>query len=201
MHASGDDGPAVVNVRRPGAKPPESGKPHQVRVDAGDAEHAAVPKTLLRLPDLTIAVRSLQGMRVSYWEITQWVLIGLGALLALWLNFGGRRAGKPVEAAPAWTAPGDVDGGASPQWKAPAAEEAKAPAWDSGAPQYEPDPTPPEMPPEWAESAGNASTAVPEYVPAQAYTAQRPESSGGEAPRYENSSDPQPLGVTVPVQP
>jgi hypothetical protein len=191
--APGSEGPSVLHARRPPTLRVDASPISTTRLDLAAPDDAVLPRTMLRLPDLTRAVRGLRQFKVNYLEIAQWVALALGALLALWLIFGNRRAATPApEAPPLWTAPATTPG------KEPAGKDtpasAEAPQWAPPAAPYESEPTPPELPAEWAGTSGGAGAAP-------AYTAQRPEPPGNPAAVPRAPSDPQPLGITVPVQP
>jgi len=119
-YAAGSDfAPPVLNLRRPSVTPGSSVTPcpsvkaSEVTPPAiprpselAASGEAAVPISVMRLPDLAELPKPLPKLTLSVWSILQWIGIGLGALLALWLIFGGHRAPvRPVEKAPAWTAP------------------------------------------------------------------------------------------------
>lgn len=188
----GSEGPSLLHARRPAGLRVDASPASTTRLEVAAPDEVILPRTMLRLPDLTRAVRGLRGLKFNYLEVAQWVGLALGALVALWLIFGNRRAAAPVpEPPPVWTAPATTPGKLPTVKDAPASAE--APQWAPPAAPYEPEPSPPEMPAEWAGSAGRAGAAP-------AYTAQRPEPPGNSAPAWQTPSDPQPLGITVPVQ-
>jgi hypothetical protein len=229
VDAPDSQAPAVLNMRRPAGLTSEI---HPAvappRTEACDQDEAPLPQTALRLPDLAAIVQRLPKnpfSSVSFGSIAQWMGIGLGALLALWLIFGGHgtsttegttSSGEASQAAslPAWNPPPLApEAPEAPRWQPPVAD---APSLDAPAQPSAVKPSNDEQPgsPEWpAWDDAARRTAPPHASPpvAQqpaAYVAQRPEANQAPPPsadRYQSqppdavSGDLPPLGITVPV--
>jgi hypothetical protein len=205
--------PAVVNVRRPQLAPADAA-PERIRAADGlRLDDAPPPPTVLRLPEVAADVASLRPIvgKFKMAAIAQWAGIGLGALLALWLIFGGRTPARQMDEAPAWSAPAAAPADSPPAWNGPGSGRSAAPA-----PQESPPPgaTAPEFDPfDQLQPGGDANAAA---APADATsargsaahptgqadgslrTAQRPPDAGN-ADGY-RPSEAQPLNVTVPVR-
>lgn len=206
-----------MNVRRPGAA--RSAVPHAKtwpQPELRPLDDAPLPQTVLRLPDLPTFVKLLpenQTKLAAVGSIAQWVAIGLGGLLALWLIFGGRSAPLPeANEAPPWTPPGETQADtAAPAWNAAAkSANSPAPAWQSPMPapavtdpntdpNVQPsesnEPAPPEFPADedpWNSAAHAASGPA-------VRTAQRVGVAGETVPADSRPAEAPPLGITVPV--
>lgn len=208
--------PSVINVRRPNIVRAETpGVGVRPRPELRELDDAPLPQTVLRLPDLAAAMKRFSERKLSAGSVAQWVGIGLGGLLALWLIFGGRRAPAPqaVEA-PAWTPPASAQVETAPRaWNVPAASPTStahpsvqadvAPvspeANPDGQQPSDNDPIPPEFP-EWDDSANREAPAGTPSQDPGLRTARRADVAG-ETPSGPQSSEVQPLGITVPVQP
>lgn len=216
--------PAVVNVRRPEFAHAEIVlEPDRTATSPSRLDDAPPPQTMLRLPDLEAIVRTLPRARgkLGIGSIAQWVAIGLGGALALWLIFGGRAPRREIEEeAPAWNAPEAAAPESappkrnSPDWSAdappaapPAADaQSTAPQWNAPSERAEPefDPyrqlQPGDEPataegPNFGDSAQGAA-ANPAVPRAPVHTAQRPDAAGLD--RFQ-PSEAQPLDTTVVV--
>jgi hypothetical protein len=214
---AGLETPAVVNVRRPAG--PRADASHSIapaQIDLRTLGDAPPPPTLLRLPDLDIIIKSLRKRSLSMGAAAQWIGIGLGGLLALWLIFGGiRHAPLEVDEAPPWNPPASAQLQSAPAWQ-PSTEAAPAPAYSQqaidadsqslapaapGIPNnespYPNDPQPPQLP-EWDESAGRAAVPPGAEGPV-ARTAQRVDVPLESATDNRQPGEAPPLGITVPV--
>lgn len=207
--AAGSDtqNPAVLNVRRPGTLRAEA-EPAVAAPHTGipGSETTAPVHTVLRLPDLAAAVKRMPRPQFNIVQIAQWVGIALGALLALWLIFGGRGPSSATESdAPPWAPPAaapratppTTGAGTAPQWQLPTpAPETEPAAHDqqtvpSGSSQ--PSAAPDWNDPNWNNTAGGGAQRPP------VRTAQRPApttNTGAPAPQ---SPQAERLNVTVPV--
>ena len=173
----------------------------------------------MRLPDVAALTRPNSPAWYTYLApVVQWLAIGLGALLALYLIFGGHRTPvRTSDEAPAWNVPQPA-APAAPLYEpaAPNAEPSVAPPGQQmpatvpapmlppSAPLYEQSPVPgdsqpavsPSVPPAFEIPHTDAAARRGAYAPAENLrTAQLPESSGGvadDASRHE----PQSLGIT-----
>ncbi len=169
--ATGDVGPAVINVRRPRAATSDAPIPSELVLNKADD---ALPPTALRLPNLA-AIPAPPSTLNKIFSILHWCFIGLGSLIALWLIFGGRGGPKPTgEDIPAAPARAQVD--STPAWNPPALDT----AGDSDAPKWTPPP---------ASTATTAEAAAPPSMeiapPAAAPAASAPVASESDAPSYD----------------
>lgn len=191
----------MVNVRRPQPVLAESVAP---LAEHRALDDAPLPPTALRLPDLSKLKNSFAGFRLTWktaGEAAQWTGIGLGALLALWLIFGGRRGEVPAADAPAWTAPSRSQAEPeAPTWTPPAPEAPEAPRWQpSSAPAESASPaasgpyesSAPQLP---TPDATGSMAGGPAARTAQRPDYHRPHVSGDSPP-----AEAQSLGITVPV--
>jgi hypothetical protein len=203
--------PPVLNVRRPSAVRAEIdqavAKPH---ADLRGLDDTAQPRTVLRLPDLAAAVKRMQRPELNLAAIAQWIALGLGGLLALWLILGGRRPPvSAVDEAPPWAPPGgsqvEMAPAPAPQWQSqsPSARSAPAPSAPhaSGQPSGPNTPSMPQAPdwndPNWNDSANRA--APPAGAARQEVRTARRSETGNGPPPGPQSPQAQPLNVTVPV--
>src|SRR5689334_18434304 len=76
--------PPVLNVRRPRTAQWNATTVDSDIVLATVVDDAALPPTVLRLPNLGVATQTSTRAR-SMASIAHWVAIGLGSLIALWL--------------------------------------------------------------------------------------------------------------------
>jgi hypothetical protein len=190
--ATGDVGPAVINVRRPRATLGEAPIPAELVLAKADE---TLPPTALRLPNLA-AIPAPPSTLNKIFSILHWCFIGLGSLIALWLIFGGRGGPKPTgEDIPAAPARAQVD--STPAWNPPALDT----AGDSDAPKWTPPPasvaptTPAEAPPSMeiappaAAPAGSAPVTsesdAPSYDAWPQGDAKLPEAPAADAPQPE----------------
>lgn len=212
--------PDVVNVRRPPAARSDTA-PAQANPQADFRRIDDAPQTALRLPDLAAIVQRVPKKRITLGSIAQWVAIGLGGLLALWLIFGGGRPlAREVNEAPPWVPAKSSSAEAAPAApNGPDAAGSQAPTWppsDSQAPSapVHADPNPSDPPPsqnepnapelpDWNDADWNKSAhraAPPGNAPQQAVrTAQRADEPGNAAPGGPQPSEAQPLDITIPV--
>ncbi len=168
--ATGDVGPAVINVRRPRAVASDAPIPAELVLAKADE---ALPPTALRLPNLA-AIPAPPSTLNKIFSILHWCFIGLGSLIALWLIFGGRGGPKPTgNDLPAAPARAQVD--ATPAWNPPPLDT----AGDSDAPKWTPPP---------ASAATTAEAAAPpsmEIASPPAPTSSASDGSELDAPSYD----------------
>lgn len=193
--------PIVLGVSRPEPAPAPAAR----RPTSGVLEEGPAPPVILQIPDLAAAKPGFRGLSLPIGQIAQWLAIGLGALVALWLNFGGHRPPSRTDDAPAWTAPERTKNEAPMARPDPPRGESEAPAWTPPAnaaplPNNNAVPETPAMAPEapplpeypsWEQSSGRG----PAPGGPVARTAERP--AAPSAPT--EPVDAQPLGVTISV--
>jgi hypothetical protein len=216
---------AVVNVRR-GNRVPAEIVPEPERAAPLGLDDAPPPPTVLRLPDLAAAVKTVRtlGSRIRVGSIAQWAAIGVGAALALWLIFGGRAPQPAADEAPAWSAgesppadappawhglnnsaasaspPADPDAAGAPEWNPP-----NAPAEGDFDPyqQMQPgdgdeySPDAPSAGPQWDDSSQAPAASGPANAPL--HTARRPDAPATPSADRFQPSEAEPLDITVPV--
>jgi hypothetical protein len=180
---------------------------------------------ILQIPDLAAAKPGFGGFHLPIGQIAQWLAIGLGALVALWLNFGGHRPPSSTDDAPAWTAPERTKSETSMPRPDPPRGESDAPAWTppvnaapapmpGSAPANPPAPMP-NSPPSPSASPLETPAPAPEAPPLPEYPSWEQSSGRGSAPNgpvartaelpaapAPASGEPveaQPLGVTISV--
>jgi len=180
--ATGDVGPAVINVRRPRAAVNETPISAELVLTKADE---ALPPTVLRLPNLA-AIPAPPSTLNKVLSILHWCFIGLGSLIALWLIFAGRGGPKPTgDEMPATPARAQVD--STPAWNPPALDT----AGDSDAPKWTPPP---------ASSAPSVPAETPPSMdispPAAAPAGSAPVATESDAPSY----DTWPQGGAKPTE-
>lgn len=169
--ATGDVGPAVINVRRPRAATGEA--PIAAELVLTKAEEA-LPPTMMRLPNLA-AIPAPSGRLNKIFSILHWCFIALGSLIALWLIFGGRGGPKPTgDDLPAAPARAQVS---TPAWNPPALDT----AGDSNAPKWTP-PSASSTPATAAEAPPSMDVTPPIDAPAAA----APAIEDTQAPSYDS---------------
>ncbi len=207
------ENPAVLNVRRPQPIQADAATlPTHSRIDGNGLDDAPLPPTALRLPDLAAVTKPFTQFRFKRrtGEALQWVGIGLGGLLALWLIFGGR--GGPALDTSNAPAP-DAAGPAAATWTPPAPDAPEAPRWE--APQWQgpaegAEPDVPVNPANQIPNRGDSSSPAPPaageeacHMPPNggpaARTAQRPPSTNAQPGPGTSPGETHSLGITVPV--
>ncbi len=127
-----------MNVRRPRAFTGNG----PIVAELAHVADDALPPTVLRLPNLA-AIPAEHGIMQTVLSIMHWAFIAIGALLALWLIFGGRGGPKPVnDELPAAPARAQVD--SPPAWNPPplpTAGDSEAPKWTPPAVGAAPSPS------------------------------------------------------------
>jgi hypothetical protein len=217
--------PAVLAYRRDPLRgsASESYRAAKSIAEVGGLDEIPLPAVVLQLPDLKSSSYLRRGGRVPLATHAYWVALVLGALLAFWLVFSGRKSIEPpADEAPAWTgqaAPaadrvisswGDNTGEQSapaPKWRASDTEP--TPGYQNELPTYTPSP-----PGETAHGAADPA------APALPYVGTPPIADGALAPQQQSEairtarggetywdgssnriqpSEAAPLGITTPV--
>ncbi len=92
--------PDIVRFR-PAAAPVS-----RMPLDEVVAREPVLPPVVLRLNELAPQSRSWPRIALDVRTHGSWALLGMGALVATWLIFGGKRPEpRPVDEAPSWTPP------------------------------------------------------------------------------------------------